>query len=70
MSKNKEILNKWKKEISQYEPLTISQSQELYKKIIECDNEKIKKRQGAGSGAPAHRGPYERPARGGDGGPG
>ena len=43
MSKNKEILNKWKKEISQYEPLTISQSQELYKKIIECDNEKIKK---------------------------
>lgn len=43
MSKNKEILNKWKKEISQYEPLTIQQSQELYKKIIECDNEKIKK---------------------------
>lgn len=43
MSKNKEILNKWKKEISQYEPLTILQSQELYKKIIECDNEKIKK---------------------------
>ena len=27
-------------------------------------------RQGAGPGAPAHRGPYERPARGGDGGPG
>lgn len=43
MSKNKEILNKWKKQISQYEPLTIFQSQELYKKIIECDNEKIKK---------------------------
>ncbi len=43
MSKNKEILNKWKKEISQYEPLTISQSQELYNNMINCNNENIKK---------------------------
>jgi len=43
MSKNKEILNKWKQEIKDYEKLTLQQSQEIYKNIINCDNEKTKK---------------------------
>lgn len=43
MSKNKEILNKWKQEIKDYEKLTLQQSQEIYINIIKCDNEKTKK---------------------------
>lgn len=43
MSKNKEILNNWKNEIKEYEQLNITEAQELYKELLNCNNEKIKK---------------------------
>ena len=43
MSRNKQILEKWKKEIEQYKKLTLNESQELYNKTRSCKNEKIKK---------------------------
>ena len=43
MGKNKEMLKEWKKEIKEYEKLTLQQAQELYKRINECDNKIIKK---------------------------
>ena len=43
MGKNEQILNNWKKEIDQYEKLTLEQAQELYKRIINCENKEVKK---------------------------
>lgn len=43
MTKNKEILNNWKKEVKEKNKLNLEQAQSLYKKIIECKDESLKR---------------------------
>ena len=43
MSKNKEILNNWKNELEKRNTLNLEQAQSLYKEIIECEDNKLKK---------------------------
>ena len=43
MPKNKEILNEFENQIKQYKQLKLNEAQELYNKIIECEDNKLKK---------------------------
>ena len=43
MSKNKEILNNWKNELEKRNTLNLEQAQSLYKEIIECKDESLKR---------------------------
>lgn len=43
MQKNKEILNKFENEIKGYKKLTLNEAQEIYTRLINCEDNKLKK---------------------------